>query len=214
MICRLTGACAAGTVRFTTISMSGSASSVSTGTACTRVFCCFRLGRIGANVGNRLHPDQPRSRRAAQIGVADTAAADDADDRWFHAAQPCNSTAMRSSRGRSEPGRTACHARRPSSVHRSRDRSATARANPARRRRHRPSRPRPALCRPVRCPSRARRPGDRDSAAAIPPVRRRRAPAMPRRPATPAECPRPRRTTARAQSFAPSFGFSSQLWLW
>ena len=48
-----------GTVRFTTISISGSASSVSTDTACTPVLERLRLGRFGADIGNRLHPHQP-----------------------------------------------------------------------------------------------------------------------------------------------------------
>jgi hypothetical protein len=42
--------------------------------------------RIGANVGHRLHTHQLRLRRTTKIGVADIAAADDADGRRFHTA--------------------------------------------------------------------------------------------------------------------------------
>ena len=180
-----------------------------------RMFRRLRLGRFGANVGDRLHPDQPRSRRASQIGVADTAAADDADRRRCH---------CRSALQLREPGearaRAACRIGRLVVLHdhpavrRSRDRSATARANPARRRRHRPSRPRPAWCLPVRCPSRGRRSGGRDSGAATPPARRRRAPATPHPPATSAVLPSASANSSSSAVFAPSFGFSSQLWLW
>ena len=130
------------------MSMSGSASSALDRHRLDAVLArALRCGGLGHQVGAGLDRDQLRARGALEIGVADVAAADDAElDRGLHdrAQAPHAEQERAAGAGRAAPGPSACRARPPSSWRRP-SRQALPEVAPVEHagRRHRPSRPRP-----------------------------------------------------------------------
>ena len=108
-----TAPCAAGTVRFTTMSMSSRASSASTGIASTPNFLPCAAATSGRMSAHGAHLHAGRVRQVGQVDRRDIAAADNSDADFVQECLPTRRKRFRTTGGRSARSRSGCRAPSP-----------------------------------------------------------------------------------------------------